>query len=132
MTLKVLIVDDDEIFVFLHEMNVADSKLSTNTLGFENGLQTYEYLNKNSKSDETYLILLDINMPEMNGWQFLDAIQTAPYSSRVLVAIVTSSIDYEDRVKASSYSQVIEFFEKPLDIEKCEKLKRKQAIMNLA
>jgi len=131
MTLKVLIVDDDDIFVFLHETIVVDSGLSTNTAGFENGLKAYEYLNNNYKDGETYLILLDINMPEMNGWQFLDTIQTAPYANQVLVAIVTSSIDLEDRVKANGYPQVIDYFEKPMNIAKCESLKRKPEIMNL-
>jgi response regulator RpfG family c-di-GMP phosphodiesterase len=63
-------------------------------------------------------------MPVMNGWQFLDAVEQRPYSDQIFVIIVTSSIDYEDRIKAQGYSHVIDYIEKPLNIETCERIRQ--------
>ncbi len=124
MDLKVLVVDDDEIFLLLHDCNVTDSGLAPSTLGFEEATKALEYLDAEHNADDYYLILLDINMPVMNGWQFLDAVEQRPYSDQIFVIIVTSSIDYEDRIKAQGYSHVIDYIEKPLNIETCERIRQ--------
>jgi len=128
MDLKVLVVDDDEIFLLLHDFTVIESGLASSTLGFEEAEKALEYLEEHYTEDESYLILLDINMPIMNGWQFLDSIRNAPYSNQIHVAIVSSSIDYEDHIKAQQYSQVIDYIEKPLDIKKATRLKEKYLV----
>ncbi len=71
------------------------------------------------------LIFLDINMPGMNGWEFLDN-YIRKYSERLLdtkIAILSSSINPEDYVKANQYKEIIEFINKPLTIEIVEELK---------
>lgn len=115
MGFKILIVDDDDVFVFLHNLLVEESGIPGDAIGFENGKTALDYLLAEWDKSHTYLILLDINMPVMNGWQLLDSIQSSAYADNVLVAMVSSSVDYSDRVKASQYSQVIAFCEKPLD-----------------
>ena len=62
---------------------------------------------------KNYLVILDLNMPEINGWQFLDAIKELPCTSTKVV-IVSSSINIADREKAKTYSPVINFITKPL------------------
>jgi CheY-like chemotaxis protein len=115
MNLKVLIVDDDDVIIFLHNMVAEDNGLPSKTLGFLNGKEAFEYLNTQNNPDQYYLILLDINMPIMNGWQLLDCIQDSGFAHKVFVAMITSSVDAEDRQKAAQYSQVIGFYEKPLN-----------------
>jgi CheY-like chemotaxis protein len=61
------------------------------------------------------LILLDLDMPVMDGWEFLDAFSKLPIAKQVCVFILTSSIHPIDREKAKNYSQVKGFFSKPLD-----------------
>ena len=123
MSLKVLVVDDDEIFVFLHSLLVQENGISSDPIGFENGKTAFDYLNSQDSLIDHYLILLDINMPEMNAWQFLDSIQDKPYADRVLVVIVTSSVDLEDYEKAAEYPQIIKYLEKPLDHKACKQIK---------
>lgn|SRR5690606_3044403 len=123
MKLKVLIVEDDEIVTFLHKKMVQKQGLSGDPINFIDGIFCYDYLKNHSKEDEFYLILLDINMPQMNGWQFLNEIQNQPFVDQLAVIMVTSSIDSIDREKANTYSQVIEYFEKPLDMETCARIK---------
>lgn len=123
MSLKVLVVDDDEIIVFLHNMIMEDNGMASDSLSFQNGKEAFDYLNSENNLNQTCLVLLDINMPVMNGWQLLDNIQSAPYAKNIHVVMVTSSIDTEDREKASQYPQVIAYFEKPLNNKSLKQLK---------
>lgn len=61
------------------------------------------------------LILLDLDMPVMDGWEFLDALVALPLAKQVCVFVLTSSIYPGDREKAKHYQVVKGFFSKPLD-----------------
>lgn len=109
-----MITDDDPVTLFLHQVMVKKSELSAYPLSFSSGQETLHYLDDHLSADIFGLILLDINMPEMTGWQLLDAIQIKPYADRIYVVMVTSSVDINDRKKADSYKQVIGYMEKPV------------------
>ena len=66
------------------------------------------------------VIFLDINMPDMDGWDFLEALQNFPaeIQQRCQVIILTSSIDFCDIKKSKTYSSVKDFISKPLTPEK--------------
>ncbi|MFP5042014.1 response regulator [Parasediminibacterium sp. JCM 36343] len=122
MELQVLIVDDSDIVVFLHTEILALSGLSENPLSAINGQMALQMLSENKKNDP-YLILLDINMPVMDGWGFLEGLQNQPDLPPVYVVMVTSSIDMRDKQKATKYPHVIGFFEKPLSMEDCKNVR---------
>lgn len=124
MKLKVLIVEDDEVVTFLHKKIVQKEALSDAPLNFLDGIYCFEYLEKNYEKDVLYLILLDINMPQMNAWHFLDKVQEMPFVDQLAVVLVTSSIDSIDREKAVQYSQVIDYIEKPLNLDICSRIKK--------
>lgn len=63
------------------------------------------------------LLLLDLNMPVMDGWEVLDALRQHP-EIKIRVAILSSSVDPEDQARASRYPNVIGYLSKPLDHEK--------------
>lgn len=110
-----MIIDDDDIVLFLHDLMIKESGLSTDPLGFSNGKAAMDYLQENYTVTDSYLIFLDINMPVMNGWQFLELIEERKY--QVTVIIVSSSIDSADYQKAKKYPSVKEYITKPLTIE---------------
>ena len=62
------------------------------------------------------LILLDLNMPLMDGWEFLDELARLPLTRPLCVLVLTSSINPADRAKAASYPTVGGYFAKPLDV----------------
>ena len=93
MSLQLLIVDDDTTIKILHKAIVIRSNLSLTPLTFSDGKEVLDYLNESAKEEDNYLILLDINMPVMSGWEFLKEIQTATYANRLYVIMVTSSVD---------------------------------------
>jgi len=120
--LKVIIVDDDDIMVFLQRKLCHKSGLSIDPITFNTATAAIEFL-KNEEINQHFLILLDINMPGMNGWQFLDILKKMKISKNIFVIMVTSSIDYYDKEKAGSYLNVIDFMEKPISIENCNRIK---------
>jgi len=117
MSLKVLIVEDDEVFILLNKRMVAKSGLCDEPLSFHDGKEALDYLDGPLSEEDSYLILLDINMPVMNGWEFLDSIQSMAISNLIAVIMVTSSIESIDQERAMQYPQVVDYFEKPLRVE---------------
>jgi len=115
MKLKVLIVDDDEIILVLHKVRVKKSGLDSQPICLLDGAAAMDYLKANDHSDTHFLLLLDINMPKMNGWELLHALDSTSLKAKISVAIVTSSIDQNDRDLAAKNKLVFGYFEKPLE-----------------
>jgi len=110
MSVIVLIVDDDEGVRFFHKISVLHSNLSKDCLTFKNGQEAMDYLNGQRNENNTYLVLLDINMPCITGWDFLDAIKNENYSNRLYVVMVTSSVDPADRERAKTYKMISKIY----------------------
>ncbi|MCL6218878.1 response regulator [Zunongwangia pacifica] len=129
--LEVILVDDDDIVLMMQQKMICRCEISSEPVIFKSALETLEYLNTpdnlNDKKKE-YLILLDINMPIMSGWQFLDKIKEHPLHDQIHVIMVTSSIDQKDRIRAKKYQRVIDYIEKPVTLKHCESLKQLKPI----
>ena len=117
---SVYIVDDDSITIF--GLRKLLTKYSTNLVveEFRNGktalMSIFHLLETGQTLPE--VIFLDINMPIMDGWAFLDEFLKLPKTSNVHIKIITSSIDVRDRQKWQSYVQKtghhIDFITKPI------------------
>ncbi len=125
----ILLVDDDDIANFYNEdlltgMNVAEQITIVN-----DGHEALEYLLKRGQyKDNTdplpCLIFLDINMPKMNGFEFLDAYSQEKDHEKVkqIVCMLTTSLHHKDQEKAESYSEISAYLSKPLDEEKVQSI----------
>ena len=129
MKLHTLIIDDNAVIHFLHGEIVADGGISTNPLPFLHGKDAMQYLLNNHETGDAYFVLLDLNMPVMNGWQFLDELQNHSLKERTYIVIVSSSVDIFDKERAKAYSQVIGFFEKPFSEDDCIAIKKTAALL---
>ncbi len=127
MSLKVLIVDDDPVITLMHKRILAKSNISLDPLAFSDGKAAYEYI-ANDKEGNFFLVLLDINMPVMNGWEFLNSLQDIPNDNRFYVMMVSSSVSQPDKEKAKEYTQVIGYLEKSLNVTVCKEIKNIEAI----
>ena len=114
MRIKTLIVEDDIMITFLHKRLLTKHGISCEPLSFLNGKEALNFLLEETDKSCLYLILLDLNMPVMNGWEFLDELEKLQISDRTMVSIVTSSVDRIDVKKAQNYKVVEMFLTKPL------------------
>jgi len=116
---NVLLIEDDPITVLVCERITKLSGFAEQFHASGNGLDAVEYLNKTANErpeDLPDLIFLDINMPIMNGWEFLDQFDKIEslFQRLPIIYILSSTVDPEDQRKALSYPIVKNFISKPL------------------
>ena len=120
--IRTLIIDDDNITMLLQKRLVVKCELDNDPLTYSNPLKALEFL-QNEDSEDSFLILLDINMPLMTGWEFLERLKLIPNNDKCHVVMTTASMDRMDKRKAANNNFVVDFVEKPLSSRHCEKLK---------
>lgn len=109
----ILVVDDDHDFQELSRLTIKRSGLPIRMVEATDGQRGLDLL-----SDPTFspaLILLDINMPKMSGFQFLKIYSAMP-DKKIPVVMLTGSDETTDRYRTMAYSFVKEFFVKPLSL----------------
>ncbi|MGF7075792.1 response regulator [Mucilaginibacter sp. R-33] len=125
--ISVLLVDDDEINNFISIKLIKKALLNTEIMACLNGKYAIEQLSDIQRKDPNKLpdyILLDINMPIMNGWEFLDEYKRLNLDplGKSKIYIISSSVFSNDINKARSYPLVKDFISKPLNVEKIKEL----------
>jgi CheY-like chemotaxis protein len=120
---SVLLIDDDEINNFISIKLIKKALLNTEITACLNGSLAIDQLLEIQNTDVTKLpdyILLDINMPIMNGWEFLDEYKRLGIDphSKCKIYIISSSVFSNDINKARSYQLVNSFISKPLNVDK--------------
>ncbi|GAA3969333.1 response regulator [Mucilaginibacter dorajii] len=126
-SVSVLLVDDDEINNFISIKLIKKALLNTEIMACLNGKFAIEQLSEIQRKDPAKLpdyILLDINMPIMNGWEFLDEYKRLNLDplGKSKIFIISSSVFSNDINKARSYPLVKDFISKPLNVEKIKEL----------
>ena len=117
---KILIIDDDRISTFLTKRIVDSCIMVECSQTFYQSELALLSLKKalSELTDLPDLILLDINMPIMDGWDFINELQKAPNYKRMPIVILSSSIYKEDQEKSESYSEIEGYLIKPLTLPK--------------
>jgi CheY-like chemotaxis protein len=129
---QILCVDDDSITLMLCKKVISKSQFSNEIITAQNGEEALSYFNmlkydntSNPPKKSPDLIFLDLNMPVMGGWEFLDHFNSSNYSefNTTKVIILSSTIDPQDIEKAKTYSIVMDFLSKPITPSMIEYLK---------
>src|SRR5690606_19216403 len=104
----IFIVDDDPITVFGIKKMLGAVADCINILEFPNGESAIEQIKQMilKKQQLPDIIFLDINMPIMDGWEFLEEFVNLPITKAVNINIVTSSIDQNDKDKSENFKSM--------------------------
>ena len=126
-SVSVLLVDDDEINNFISIKLIKKALLNTEIMACLNGKFAIDQLVDIQRRDPEKMpdyILLDINMPIMNGWEFLDEYKRLNIDplGKSKIYIISSSVFSNDINKARSYPLVKSFISKPLSVEKIKEM----------
>jgi len=113
---KILIIDDDPADQFLNQMLLSEHFPEIEVLVAFDGEEALEILN--NEADAPDLILLDINMPRMNGHEFLIKYSENNQKLTPVIVMLTSSDQGIDKEKSSTFNCVKEYLAKPLSVEK--------------
>lgn len=118
----ILLVDDDENDNFFHKRTLEKIKIAEKVDIANTGIEALEYLSQSHQTADLAnpnIIFLDVNMPIMNGWEFLSEYEKLPESARAntLVIMLTTSLNPDDRKRAEQNPLVNGFINKPLEEE---------------
>jgi CheY-like chemotaxis protein len=123
---KVMIVDDNEVDLYIAQRVIEKYSFAEEVILMDSAMEALEYLTANAGNPEMIpdLVFLDVNMPEMNGFEFLDAYTKLPENIKesCIIMMLTTSVHEEDKERADKNPYVRNYLNKPLDEDKLKAL----------
>lgn len=123
---KIAVIDDDEVFQLIIRKQVEMNNLDYEILNFSNGQEAINFLNENIENRNLLpdLIMLDVNMPIKDGWEFLEEYQLLNNDIKrsINLYMVTSSVIQSDIDKASRNENILTFISKPITNQQLKKM----------
>lgn len=118
----ILLIDDNELTNFVHTKVIQKSEIETTIIGVTNVEDALDFLTQKGEFENTAeaprpgIIFLDINMPGLTGWDFMEYYRNidSALRAKVIVVMLTTSLNPEDREKALLDGQIVDFLPKPL------------------
>ena len=122
--MKVAIIDDDSIFQFTTKVKFEKLELANEVLIFNDGEEVLEYIKANDIGNLPNILLLDINMPIVDGWDFLEMYKNIEVEKQNVMKIymLSSSINPDDVKRAESNVFVKDYITKPIRDEDLTKI----------
>jgi CheY-like chemotaxis protein len=127
---SVLLIDDDEPTNIFTRIILEEAGCTDHVHAVHSGQEALDYLSGNKHLNEPLppdLIFLDINMPAMDGWEFLDEYKnlSGDCHSKAVVVMLTTSLNPDDKAKAKQRTEITCFENKPLTEEKINRILKK-------
>lgn len=113
------LIDDSEVDLFVQKKFLEIRQFANQIVTFTSAKQALEVLTDNLIDESPGIVFLDLNMPVVNGFEFLEQVResSATVFDRLKVVILTSSNSLADRERAQSFNNVISFIPKPLTVQ---------------
>jgi CheY-like chemotaxis protein len=115
-------VDNDEVYLFLIRKMIEKKYGDCKVLEFLNGLEAIEFIKENIEYPQLLpdIIFLDINMPVMDGWEFVESFKRIKNEIHkpITIYMVSSSVDEADMDRSKNIKEISEFVCKPMTIDK--------------
>ena len=121
----ILLIDDDDATNYLHLYYINKLNFFQKVLVAKNGEEAIDLIH--SLEQEPNLILFDINMPLMNGWEFIEEFECCELNEKLQskLVVLSASLNPDDRKKAEEHPCIEDFIVKPLNSQKLEEIVRK-------
>jgi CheY-like chemotaxis protein len=123
---SIAIVDDDDTFQFITSKALRSLSSGNKIMQFSSGIEAVRYLTEQADNPDELpdVLLVDINMPVLDGWMVLDEFKSlkAQLKKKIAFYMVSSSIDELDVSRAKDDSTVVDYIIKPISIEKYKEL----------
>ncbi|TGD79644.1 response regulator [Hymenobacter wooponensis] len=115
--MHIVLIDDDSTSIFLMRLLLQRENFAETITTFQSATEALRFLEHAVPEQRPQVILLDLNMPVMSGWDFLDSIngQASELLENCRVYILTSSLAYTDKLRAEENPFVTRLIHKPLD-----------------
>ena len=119
---KVAIIDDDPINNLICEKVIQRSHFANEVRSFLSAIEALEWLKQLPPAERPELIFLDINLPYMDGWEFLGQLSSWQPDHGIEIYILSSSVSEDDQSKADAHPLISGFLIKPLTMDKLAQL----------
>lgn len=122
--INLLVIDDDDINIFIISKIVEKTGYDVEIVAKHNGQLAIDYIKELTANNLAlpHLVLIDINMPILNGWEFIEAYEALNLNIDNDMYMLSSSVYENDIEKAKSYKSVKGFISKPLSIDRLKEL----------
>lgn len=122
----IYIIDDDNLYQLLLKRSIEKLNPATKIVPFKNGAEAWEYIEERLAMGQAMpdFLLLDINMPVMDGWQFLEVLQQKKeqFDPMLCIYMISSSIDQNDRSAAMGNPLIRQYISKPVPVDVLTKI----------
>jgi response regulator of citrate/malate metabolism len=129
--MEILLVEDDLVTTMLHERVVQKVLPDAVVHKFSDGRTVGDFIHANNKPEKSYLVLLDLTMRIMDGWEFLDEMLERGTKCKLAVVVITTSVDPDDFFKSRDYPQVFGYFGKPFTVDQFREVLQHEAVLKL-
>ena len=119
---KILLIDDDDIVNSIHKVMVQHSKFAKDIIVAHAVEEALDILRASDSEHLPDVIFLDINMPDRNGWEFIEEYANIKLERKPGIIMITSSINPKDEQKARRSELVMDFISKPITPEVLDKI----------
>ena len=126
----ILLIDDEETNHFLNKILIKKANIDVHVQTVFDGIEALEFLTSTGKYSaareypQPGIVFLDINMPRMNGWEFIEKYKelSSEQKEGILLTMLTSSSNRFDALRAQNIPEVFDYLVKPLTIHQFEKI----------
>ena len=112
---SIFLIDDSDIDLFVQRRLIELNNLAMQVVTYNSPVNALNDLGSKLLKEGKNLVLLDLNMPILDGFDFLERFNSSEDAGRVKFIVLTSSSSSLDREKATKYNNVIDFISKPLN-----------------
>jgi len=122
-----LLIDDNDVDLFLQKRFMEMNRFSDSIIEFNSPIAALDYLSAHNEKEVPQIIFLDLNMPLMNGFEFLAQFEKLPVDriEKTKIVVVTSSGNMKDKEQALGFKSVFSFITKPFNTNNLNELRNK-------